>query len=340
MTAAAILFFALAVTAGVWPAEAAVSAGRQNGSSRPLSRNGARDALQRAALLVQKGRLDEADAQVQLALSDPSTRAAAHSVLGAIRFQQERLAESAGLLEEAIRLDPRLLGAHLTLAEVHIAQGHSELATTMFRRALELDPMNQTARFGLARSEAEQGRYQQSLEIARPVIAAFTLFPEGLFVLATDFLKTGDRAAAIDLVDRWTRSTDIPQAWSVKLAGLYADEGVPTAAITILEWAKTVAPVSYELAFTLAGAYLLNKEPGRALDAYDEALGRKPESLPALRQAAAVAESQRELERSLSYWMRARKIAPEDAEILIGEERLRAAVRLNAKSGKLLEPDR
>ena len=144
-------------------------------------------------MLVQKGRLEEADAQAQIALSHPGcTRGAAHSVLGAIRYQQERLDESARLLEEAIRLEPRLIGAHLTLAEVHIAQGRAELATPLFRRAMDLDPMNPTARFGLARAEAEQGNYQRSLEIARPVIGAFKLFPEGLFVLATNFLKTKD----------------------------------------------------------------------------------------------------------------------------------------------------
>ena len=75
-------------------------------------------------------------------------------MLGAIRFQQQRLDESARLLQEAIRLEPRLIGAHLTLAEVRIAQGQSELAVALFRRALELDPMNPTARFGIARSEA------------------------------------------------------------------------------------------------------------------------------------------------------------------------------------------
>ena len=74
---------------------------------------------------------------------------------------------------------------------------------------------------------------------------------------------------------------------------LYAEEGVPAAAIDILEQAKTVAPASYELAFNLAGAYLLKGEPARALEAYDEALGLKPDSLAALRQAAAVAESER-----------------------------------------------
>src|SRR5205807_7577670 len=45
-----------------------------------------RQALQKAANLVQEGRLEEADQQAHLALSDPDTRAAACSVLGTIRF--------------------------------------------------------------------------------------------------------------------------------------------------------------------------------------------------------------------------------------------------------------
>ena len=289
--------------------------GREQSSPASRAAGASRDALQQAALLVRQGRLDEAEKHAELALSNPDTRGAAHSVLGAIRFQQQRLDESARLLQEAIRLEPRLIGAHLTLAEVHIAQGHPEPAVALFRRALELDPMNPTARFGLARSEAEKGNYQASLEIARPVLEAFKLFPEGLFVLATDYLKTKDRQAAAGIVDYWTRSTDIPQAWSIRLARVYAEEGLPSAAIDILELAKPLAPPSYELAFNLGGAYLLNGDAARALASYDDALRLQPESVEALRQAAAVAEQERELERSLSYWMRARQVAPDDPEI-------------------------
>ena len=85
----------------------------------------------------------------------------------------------------------------------------------------------------------------------------------------------------------------------------------------LLERVRTAGP-SYELAFNLAGAYLLNNDPARALEHYDAALALKPDSVPALRQAAAVAEQRGELERSLSYWMRAKKVDPEDPEILLG----------------------
>jgi tetratricopeptide (TPR) repeat protein len=288
------------------------------GAQAALSRVDGRDALHKAALLVQQGRLDEADRQVQPALSDPETQAVACSVLGTIRFQQKRFEESATLLEKAIRLEPALIGAHLTLAQVYILQGKSELALRLSRRILELDPSNAAARLALARSETEKGNYRQSLDLAQPVLSQFKQSPEGLFVLATDFLKTGNRAAAGELAGDWTRLANIPQDWSIKFALLLAREGVVTESIGVLERASQNGPPSYELAFNLGGAYLLKDDSLRALEAYDLALSVKPDAVPALRQAAAIAERRGELERSLSYWIRARKIEPHDAEILLG----------------------
>jgi protein O-GlcNAc transferase len=224
----------------------------------------AREALQQAATLVQQGRLDEAERLARGALNDPQAQAVAYSVLGTIRFQQKRLADSATFLEKAIALEPKLVGAHLSLAQIYILQAKPELALPVFRRVLKLDPSNGVAKVALARSETE------------------------------------NREAAV--------------AFGV----LLATEGRATEAIDIFERAgKTGAP-SFELAFNLAGAYLLNKAPARALEAYDRALALKPDSLPALRQAATLAERQGEFERSLSYWIRAKKVHPDDPEILLG----------------------
>jgi tetratricopeptide (TPR) repeat protein len=278
----------------------------------------AQAALQRAAALVQEGRLQEADQQAQLALSDPATRAAACSVLGAIRVQQDRLEEGAELLEEAIRLDPHLLGAQLNLAHLYTFQGKDELALPVFRRVLELDPSNAIARMALARSETEKGNYKRSLELAKPALAAFKQSPEGLLVLATDFLKTGDRSSAKALLEDSRRLRDVPPGWPVNFAELLVKGGLVAEGIDVLERARKADPSSYEPAFALGGAFLVKGDPARALEAYDLALRLKPASVTALRQAAAVAERQGELERSLSYWMRAKKLAADDPEILLG----------------------
>ena len=239
-------------------------------------------------------------------------------MLGAIRLQQDRLEEGARLLQEAIRLEPRLVGAHLNLAQAYALQGKGEKATPVFRRVLELDPTNAAARMALARAETDKGNYRQSLELAKPVLADVKQSPDGLLVLATDFLKTGDRSSARALVEDAKRLSDVTPAWSVRFAELLAKDGLVAEGIDVLERALTARPSSYELAFALGGAYLVKGDRARALEAYDSALAAMPGSVAALRQAAVVAETQGELERSLSYWMRARKAAPDDAQILLG----------------------
>jgi tetratricopeptide (TPR) repeat protein len=184
------------------------------------------EALQRAAALVQEGRLDEADRQARLALSDPDTRPVAQSILGAIRLQQDRLEEGAALLEEAIRLEPGLLGAHLTLAQVYTLQGRADRALQVFRRVLERDPSNARARIALAGAAAAKGNYAQSLELARPALGAFEQSPEGLVILATSYLNTKDRDSAARMADKWRRLTDVPPAASVRFAHLLAEGGL------------------------------------------------------------------------------------------------------------------
>ena len=193
-----------------------------------------RQALQKAANLFQ-GKLAEADQEATLALSDPQTRAAACSILlGSIRFQQKRFPESADMFEKAIRLEPHLVGANLSLAEVYIAEGKPQLALPLYRHVLTLDSSNATARLELARAETENGNFQQSLELARPVLSALKNSPDGLFILAIDYLKTKDQDAAVSLASDWLRLSNIPPDLSMKFALVFAREGVASQAIDLL----------------------------------------------------------------------------------------------------------
>jgi tetratricopeptide (TPR) repeat protein len=277
-----------------------------------------RSALQNATSLFEQGKLEEADRQAQLALFDPTTRAVACSVLGSIRLQQKRLPESVRFLKEAIRLEPHLLGAHLTLAQVYTLQGTPDLARPLYRRVLVLDPSNLPARYALARFETDEENYRKSLELAEPALPALKQTADGLFMLATDYLKTDDRRAAAALAKDWQHLPGVPTNLSMQFALLLGKGGVVPEAIEILAGVKQKDSPSYELAFNLAGLYVLKKDYERALESYDEALRLKPDSLPALQQAAALAEGREELERSLSYWMRAKKIEHNNPDILFG----------------------
>src|SRR5207244_11154536 len=134
----------------------------------------------------------------------------------------------------------------------------------------------------------------------------------------TDTLRTGARSSAAGLGADWERLPDISPEASMKFALLLAKDGVVLQAIQIMERVKQSGTESFEVAFNLAGAYLLNKDNAHALENYDLALSQNSQSIPALLQGAAIAEKSGELERSLSYWMRARKLQPDDPQILLG----------------------
>ena len=152
------------------------------------------------------------------------------------------------------------------------SRGSLRLALGLYRRILTLDPSNAPARLALARSETEEGNYQRSLDLAQPVLPALKQSPDGLLVLAMDYVKTGNRTAAAELAKDWAQLTDTPPDWSIKFALLLAREGMAPEAIEILERVKGTSPPSYELAFNLAGVYLLKNDPVAALESYDQAL--------------------------------------------------------------------
>lgn len=277
-----------------------------------------RGTLQQAATLVQQGKLDEAEREARLALSDPSSRAAADSILGAIRFQQKRFPESIRFFQDAIRLEPRLVGARLNLAAVYEADNKRDLALPLYRKVLALDSSNQMARIALVQLESEAGNYKQSLEFAEPVLSELRQSPEGLFALTADYLGTGERAAAQDAVKDWLTLQGIQEGLAIRYGLFLAKHGQLLDAIDILEHARQAAPASFPLAFNLAGVYGLNNDLALALQNYDLALSIDPNSIDAITRAAVTAERKGDLERSLSYWMRAKKLQAESPEILMG----------------------
>ena len=243
------------------------------------------------------------------------------SVLGAIRFQQHRLDEECQLLQEAIRLEPRLVGAHLSLAQVYTLQGKHEPALP----AVPPGPgagrrRTSTARLALARVGDGEGKLR-ARRWSSPSRSSprSRQSPDGLLVLATDLLKTGNRSRC----GRARRGLAAPRRRSPGLVAsaspqLLAESGLVAEAHRRPRARPRAGPPSYELAFALGGAHLVKGDPAGRSRPTTRPLRLKPDSLAALRQAAAVAERQGELERSLSYWMRAKKIAPDDPEILLG----------------------
>jgi tetratricopeptide (TPR) repeat protein len=205
--------------------------------------------------------------------------------------QQGRLDDAARQAEVALA-DPEVrAGAYSVLGAIRLRQQRLDESARCLEEALRLDPGLRGAQLNLTHVYLAQA---EKLSAAK------------------------DAGAAAALVRKWSALGAVPPAAAMRFGTLLAEGGGAPEAVRIFEGLAASGPASYELSFNLGSAYVRSGDPARALAAYDAALARLPNALPALTQAAAVAERSGELERSLSYWLRAKKLAPEDPEILLG----------------------
>ncbi len=158
-----------------------------------------------AVRLLNQGQIAQAEAEARLALPNATTRPLALSMLGTIRLQQGQYEESANFLNQALALNPSLAGARTTLGDAYVLQGKPDLAEKCFREVLKLDPRNFNARFDLVKLEASQRNFQQSLEIARPVMSELVKSDESILVLATAYGALGRKEELKRLAASWQR---------------------------------------------------------------------------------------------------------------------------------------
>jgi tetratricopeptide (TPR) repeat protein len=266
--------------------------------------------------MISAGDLGGAEGEVRLALSDPSTRAVAWSVLGAIRLQQGRYEASIDCLRKALKFDPMLVGARVNLGNAYVFLGRRDEARKSFREALKIDSSNYNARFNLVRLEVESGNYKASLEVAQPISSTMRGSPEGVLLLARGHAGVHEKDSVRALVSDWKQMLDAPQDVVAAFSSLLIRNDLSEEALVVLEQAVGRGQMSYELVFNLAGCYLSKGELKRASENYERALALNNRCASCCQEIAKIARLQGETEKALAFLLKAKSIEPENPEIL------------------------
>ena len=274
------------------------------------------DHLQTSVTLMREGDLENAEKEAKLALHEPPTRAQAWAMLGSIRIKQKKYDEGVEFLATALRLNPRLQAARIGLGNVYLLQGKKDKARELFTQAVRMDPEDHKARFALAQVETMSGNFSASLDSADPILPELRHSLDGILLLATDYdaLKQTDSLRA--LVHDWQSLAHVSASPATTFASLLVKNGLPQEAIGVLERAKNDGQVSYDLAVALADLYFSESELAKSSQAYEAALGLKPSCVPCLRRIANIAKQQNDSEKALAYFMKAKRLQPNDPEIL------------------------
>jgi tetratricopeptide (TPR) repeat protein len=272
------------------------------------------DHIRLSSEFLAKGDLAAAEKHANLGLATPSTRPLAYAALGAIRLNQGNYEESENFLKKAVQLEPRLLGARLNLGSVYVLQGKTDLAAGVFRQVLKLDPANAMARLNLAQMESEKGRYRVSLELVQPILTGLRQTPDGLLLLATNYLGLGDVISARRLVTAWNKLSS-EGGLASSFGVLLARNNLNDEAIQVLEAAKKKQG-SYELAFNLANCYFKKGDGKQASANYEVALTYNEGCVDCLLQLGRIADQEGNVEKALAFMILAKRKSSDDPEVL------------------------
>jgi superkiller protein 3 len=274
--------------------------------------------IEAATQLLSSGDTGRAEAEARKALQVPSTRALALAMLGTIRLQQGKTEESVKYLAQALALNPKLVGARTTLGNAYAFSNKPDLAAKCFREVLKLDPQNFNARFDLFKLEASQRNFQQSLDLAAPILPQLLQSDEALVALASDYGALGKKQQLEDLVAHWRKLPEPSDESALDFATTLVVNGMKPEAIAVLEdqEKRSGSHRQPDTAIRMANAFLALGLVDHAENNAQRALSQQPDCIACYQTLARVAEHQGNTEKALSYLVQAKRLAPEDPQVL------------------------
>ena len=272
--------------------------------------------LQRAAEMIRKGQLGSAEAELDAVLKEAPREANALNLLGVVRAQQQRGSEAESLFLRAIEINKSLLGAYLNVGQLYLDSGKTDRALWAYGEAVKLSPDSPNINFTLASLYEEKREYERALEHLSKIPRAET-DADQLFLLIKIHLSLGHvaEARALSAPFKDTRRA-APPDMAAAFAAVFAEHKLFDDAIEILETAKRSSSPSFALLYNLGASYYQKGDRRRAEESYLAALALKPDDVTTLRALASVARAGGDMEKALSYLVRARKVAPDSPAVL------------------------
>jgi tetratricopeptide (TPR) repeat protein len=276
-----------------------------------------RDPLQRAAALMQKGRMEDAEKVLSAFLKSKPRDANALNMLGIIRGEQDRIEEAEKLFKDALKSDPRLVGATVNLGYLYRKTQRAGEALAAFEAASKLQPADPEIQFNIASLKTDGGEFPEALALLAR-IPPKTRPPTFPAVQARCLLGLG-RISELKAAFPEMRELLAPYPSLLgEFAQLLLGARLIDETIQFLEEIKGSSLGSYPVTFHLGEAYQMKGNQSRAAEYYRLALRIEPRSVETLKRLAVISQRQEKWEDMFHYMTLARQLAPNSAPILYG----------------------
>lgn len=222
------------------------------------------------------------------ACGGPDARKESHLARGQKYLADGKLDKARVEFANALQIAPNDAQARYLYGRIAEKLGDPRTAASMFQAAIDVNPGDVGARTELARLYVFSGRADQALELLKPALASRPDDPELLTVRAAARSALKDDAGARLDAERAVQLAPSSEGALATLAGLYVRQGQPQRAIELLHAALRRTPDSIELHQVLASCYLSVGNDREAEEELLDLVRMRPGELRARLQLAAL----------------------------------------------------
>jgi len=275
--------------------------------------------FERAREMLQRGALDDALTAAQAGLERSPRSVDGLNLLGMILYQQKRYGESEEVLQNALKINSRSTATLNNLAINFVSQGKVDQAERTFRETLRIAPQDRSANFNLGLLLLSQKKPKEAilaLQRVRPADSSV------LLNLVQAQLMAGLSAPALRTAETLSRQNAKDVKLHFTLGVVLASKKQYGPAIHEFEIANALQPRTIEILHNLGQAYLRDGQFSKAEATLEQGLELDRNSAETLYLLAqCLADQNKDIE-ALELLVRARKIAPENIDVILLMARL------------------
>ena len=270
------------------------------------------------ALLQMKGDLQNAILYFNSALQLKPNYPQAHFNLGIALHEQGDLIAAIASYNSALQFKPNYPQAHNNLGNAHKKQGDLTAAIASYNSALQLKPNYPEALYNLGIALQEQGDLNAAITSINSALQLKPNYPEALYNLGIALQKQGDLTAAIASYNSALQlKPNYPDALN-NLGNNLRDKGDLTAAIASYNSALQLKPNYPEALYNLGIALQEQGDLNAAITSFNSALQLKPNYPDALNNLGIALQEQGQLDEALINHKRALDLNPDNSNAFYG----------------------
>jgi tetratricopeptide (TPR) repeat protein len=229
--------------------------------------------------------------------------------LGMLLIRDRQTAEAETVLAAAVAQRPLEFRPIYYLAEAQLADASYAEAEKSYLAALTIDAKSAAAELGLAHAIAKQNRLPDAVPHFEKAAELDPKYNDGLLELAGLYEDAKDYAKAGEL---YAKFPDNPAAQEHRAAMLLA-AGQASAAVKQFEAAVAQSPTEGNR-LALVDAYLVNKQPEKALPLIEQLLQAKPADYNLIVNHARVLRNMRKFNPAIQEFFKAAQMKPDEPE--------------------------